>query len=205
MQNYFLSVKYYYTILHHQNPFKLKKIICLLTACFSVFILSSCKKSSNDNAAIVASLSKTCAHPIAGLHADSMLITLPTAFTPNGDGRNDLYHIIKTSGTLSNFQMTIYQLDGTQVFQFTDPNGSWLGKDQNGNACTNYKYYVKLKFTTSHNTTIDTGTFVYLLQKDPSKGCIHTVEADKASYTFEDQTDPYTGGTPAPTGENLCP
>ncbi|HEU4553370.1 MAG TPA: gliding motility-associated C-terminal domain-containing protein [Chitinophaga sp.] len=57
-------------------------------------------------------------------------VFLPSAFTPNGDGRNDyfrpLYHC-----QLADFKLSVYDRWGTRIFFSTDPQVSWTGR-QNG-------------------------------------------------------------------------
>jgi gliding motility-associated-like protein len=54
---------------------------------------------------------------------------LPTAFTPNGDGRNDEFRcIILPSCPISDFKFSIYNRWGEQVFSSSDPQKGWDGK-----------------------------------------------------------------------------
>ena len=50
---------------------------------------------------------------------------LPTAFTPNGDGKNDVF-VIRAIG-VKDFKMNIYNRWGEQVFSTTDINVGWDG------------------------------------------------------------------------------
>jgi gliding motility-associated-like protein len=50
---------------------------------------------------------------------------IPNAFTPNGDGLNDLYNII-TDGT-TEFRLNIYNRWGQQLFTTNDPTVGWDG------------------------------------------------------------------------------
>lgn len=52
---------------------------------------------------------------------------MPSAFTPNGDGLNDLFRV-KSPGFIENFSMTIYNRWGEIVFQTKDPAKGWDGK-----------------------------------------------------------------------------
>jgi len=53
-------------------------------------------------------------------------IIFPTAFTPNGDGRNDLFRP-KNYGHISNYQLSIYNRWGVTIFQSNDPAAGWDG------------------------------------------------------------------------------
>jgi len=53
---------------------------------------------------------------------------IPSAFTPNGDGKNDFFRCIIPPGCIiSNFSFSIYNRWGEQVFLSTDPNAKWNG------------------------------------------------------------------------------
>ena len=52
-------------------------------------------------------------------------MAVPTAFTPNSDGKNDLYMILATGVT--SFYMTIYNRWGERVYESTDITQGWDG------------------------------------------------------------------------------
>ena len=54
------------------------------------------------------------------------LVLFPTAFTPNGDGKNDIFHVIYSPG-LEHFQMRIYDRWGQLVFEALDHTQGWDG------------------------------------------------------------------------------
>jgi gliding motility-associated-like protein len=76
-------------------------------------------------------------------------VFLPSAFTPNGDGKNDyfrpLYHC-----QLADFKLSIYDRWGTRIFFSTDPQVSWTGR-QNG-VQLNVGTYVWVMEYTAANT-----------------------------------------------------
>jgi gliding motility-associated-like protein len=51
---------------------------------------------------------------------------LPSAFTPNGDGKNDCFGV-RTWGNVSNLKLQIYNRWGELVFASTDPTRCWDG------------------------------------------------------------------------------
>ncbi|MCX6231347.1 MAG: gliding motility-associated C-terminal domain-containing protein [Bacteroidetes bacterium] len=53
-------------------------------------------------------------------------IWIPNAFTPDGDGVNDIFKI-ETTTELSDFQMYIYNRWGQQIFETTDLKSGWDG------------------------------------------------------------------------------
>lgn len=52
---------------------------------------------------------------------------IPTAFTPNADGHNDIYKPM-LFGNVKQYRFAIYDRWGTIVFQSTDPGRGWDGK-----------------------------------------------------------------------------
>ena len=51
----------------------------------------------------------------------------PTAFTPNGDGINEVYHI-QTYGIV-NYEAEVYNRYGQKITSFTDQDNGWSGED----------------------------------------------------------------------------
>lgn len=64
---------------------------------------------------------------------------LPNVFTPNGDGRNDVFYI--NSKHLSSFQLTVIDKNQKKVFSTNDKNFKWNGHDFNGQAVKEGIYY----------------------------------------------------------------
>jgi gliding motility-associated-like protein len=54
-------------------------------------------------------------------------VYVPTAFTPNGDGKNDLFKAL-VFGPVKDFKLTVYNRWGEIVFECSDPNKGWDGK-----------------------------------------------------------------------------
>lgn len=55
------------------------------------------------------------------------VILFPNAFTPNGDGRNDLFKILNAFN-LQNYSLTIFNRWGEQVYSTTDFRQGWNGE-----------------------------------------------------------------------------
>jgi gliding motility-associated-like protein len=53
-------------------------------------------------------------------------VYIPTAFTPNGDGKNDYFGAI-VYGRVASFKLQVYNRFGEIVFQTTDPGKKWDG------------------------------------------------------------------------------
>lgn len=54
---------------------------------------------------------------------------LPNAFTPNGDGSNDLYTPIIPYQFVNRIEMEIFNQWGDKVFETADPDINWDGTD----------------------------------------------------------------------------
>jgi gliding motility-associated-like protein len=64
-------------------------------------------------------------------------IYFPSAFTPNNDGRNDLFGPLGNLSALSNFKLSVYNRYGQQIFFSNNPfqkwDGQWSGKAADSN------------------------------------------------------------------------
>ncbi len=70
-------------------------------------------------------------------------VKLPSAFSPNGDGENDVFHVLR-AGELDIIEFKIFNRWGNVVFETNDKNEGWdgtrKGKEQNTGT---YIYYLK--------------------------------------------------------------
>lgn len=82
---------------------------------------------------------------------DSLVITVPNVFTPNGDGINDTWSIIiHDYGTiLFDLQTTVYDRWGITVFETTDIREVWLGHTTTGRTCSEGSYFYVISYTNS--------------------------------------------------------
>jgi len=70
----------------------------------------------------------------------------PDAFTPNGDGLNDVFKVVGHDYDWSTFEMNILDRWGRVIFRTTDVNEGWNGKEFNtGNMCSPASYVVVIK------------------------------------------------------------
>jgi len=77
----------------------------------------------------------------------------PTAFSPDGDGRNEIF-IIKGNGIIADgFSMLIYDRWGMEVFSSNDINKGWDGKGPNGDLVKPGIYTWFITFKDSHRVS----------------------------------------------------
>jgi gliding motility-associated-like protein len=62
-------------------------------------------------------------------------IFIPTAFTPNNDGLNDVFKAV-VFGKVVSFKLQVYSREGQLIFQTTDPLKGWDGFYKNGSYAT---------------------------------------------------------------------
>lgn len=73
------------------------------------------------------------------------LFSIPNAFTPNGDGLNDIFKPV-TAASIMQYQMDIFTMNGQHVFTSKSLDYGWNGEQQGGNANGgSYIYIIKYK------------------------------------------------------------
>lgn len=79
------------------------------------------------------------------LNNDYVLGALPNVFTPNGDGKNDIFRI--ESENLTEFYIAVIDAKSNVVFESRDPLFVWDGRDSAGNPVVsgNYVYFITAK------------------------------------------------------------
>lgn len=71
-------------------------------------------------------------------------LSIPNIFTPNGDGKNDDYHIEDLCDA-PGFKFRIYNRWGRSVYESDDVNFRWDGTDEKGNPVSDGTYYYVLE------------------------------------------------------------
>ena len=159
-----------------------------------IVIFAGCKK--ND-----VSFPCNCDKKPLNYAKDSSRIVMPNAFTPNNDGRNDRFLIIKHENIVGNFELTVYQ-DGQPVFTTTSSIVGWDGSDNNGDTIKSGRYYYKINFTTASGNAEELCGCVHLF-RFALGGCMKI--NNPSDYYFHDQFDRETGELKYDTGEKFCP
>lgn len=75
---------------------------------------------------------------------ENMHVYLPTSFTPNGDGKNDIYKPI-IFGDVHAYEFSIFDRWGQMIFTSTDPQEGWDGTFK-GEKAPQDVYVVKVKY-----------------------------------------------------------
>jgi gliding motility-associated-like protein len=83
-------------------------------------------------------------------------VFVPNAFSPNGDGKNDLYRI--NGNGIKDYHLIIYDRWGQQIYESFNISDTWDGfvNGKTSNIKT-YGYYLKLVYM-NHNEEIKTGS-----------------------------------------------
>lgn len=78
-------------------------------------------------------------------------VFVPNSFTPNNDGRNDVFKPIGTAWMPGTYEITIFNRWGEVVFYSTDPEQPWDGSHQNGDFYVKDDIYIyKMKVQSAH-------------------------------------------------------
>ena len=143
-----------------------------------IMLLSNCKKS-NDTVPINCDGLVT---DTLGTN-DNARIYMPNAFTPNGDGLNDIIRPIGQN--ISSFSFTIYDGDNNIVFTSNVPGQGWT---TTSSVNTYTKYYYKIQAVTNAGHNIGTCGDLYRLACRPNNAPV---------LYFEDQltVNGFTGVT----------
>jgi gliding motility-associated-like protein len=179
------------------------KLVSILSLIF--FSLSSCKPGDADHELCPNGTSEV-RHTLNGKG-----FVIPNAFTPNGDGLNDIFGVIANQKTKFLF---IQITDGSGNIIHTDTNlvnqnTSWAGKNKNDNTPYpagkyNVYYKVVLDDGTAGAAAYEGNSCLSLLRSSPDKKCVVALE-DWHNYVLIDMFDPIDLSTPYNSGEIFCP
>jgi gliding motility-associated-like protein len=116
---------------------------------------------------------------------DSGRIYIPNAFTPNGDGLNEIYRPFTVN--IDSIQFTVYDENNTVVFTTNILGDGWVAPQP---PLPIKRYYFKIQATTNNNKKIGVCGDVYAMT-------CYTINPPKSFYYFEDMLTPngFTGTT----------
>jgi len=106
-----------------------------------------------------------CASPIKAVWVrvyDSTLITIPNAFSPNGDGVNDTWHL-QVRGTVVEYSLTIFNRYGQSVYISNDINKAWDGT-MNGKPLPAGTYYYIIRSKDNAGKSAQQSGYVVILR-----------------------------------------
>lgn len=86
---------------------------------------------------------------------------VPNAFTPNNDGLNDCFGVIKWGGAVRNFRMNIYNRGGQMIFSSNEVSNCWDGK-ANGIPQPSGTYIYLIEASTDCESINRNGSFVLI-------------------------------------------
>jgi gliding motility-associated-like protein len=89
-------------------------------------------------------------------------IYIPSAFTPNNDGNNDVFKVLGTD-LVSQFTLRIFNRYGQVIFETSDKNQGWDGKVKGSPSSPGgYVYVVKYKDNVWPDPQVIQGSFILL-------------------------------------------
>ena len=100
-------------------------------------------------------------HTSENANPNSSLFSIPNAFTPNGDGLNDVFKPV-TSADIQQYQLDIFAMSGQHIFTSRSLEYGWNGESQGGALNSgNYIYVIKYKDSTGREH-IDKGQLLLI-------------------------------------------
>lgn len=100
--------------------------------------------------------------PVAPIPPVAQIILVPNVFTPNGDSDNDYYFI--TSQNVKSMTLTILDRWGNLIFQNTQQQPMWDGRDSDGNLLSDGVYFYKYHAEGNNPSDIHEGSgFLHLI------------------------------------------
>jgi gliding motility-associated-like protein len=171
----------------------MKKTLCLAILAITAL---SCKKTTTTTPPVTSG--PTCTGPGTFYADDSTSLVVASAFTPNGDGINDIYRA-SYENLDAGYSLSIKDSKGVQMFSTTDPDLAWDGK-HSGSPAPEANYDVDLSFKSKMGIT-KTFSYKIALFRPAVGGCV------KASNEcgFGDEMHPRFGLNHYPTAEKICP
>ncbi len=79
---------------------------------------------------------------------EELNVFIPNAFTPNGDGYNDVFKPRISGPAVAFYELSILDRNGDEVFSSKDPSEVWDGTTMGGSYVTSpsiYIYFLRIK------------------------------------------------------------
>ena len=88
-------------------------------------------------------------------------IWVPNAFTPNGDGVNDMFRVLGNTGRLEGFRLRVFNRWGQLLFETSDRRKGWDGRQSGGEAPLGAYAYM-LEYSLNSKPVTQKGNFMLL-------------------------------------------
>ena len=88
-------------------------------------------------------------------------IWVPNAFTPNGDGVNDVFRVLGNVGRLESFRLRVFNRWGQLLFETSDKRKGWDGRQQDGEVPLGVYVYM-LEYSLNDQPVLQKGNFTLL-------------------------------------------
>jgi gliding motility-associated-like protein len=104
-----------------------------------------------------------CIRQTITIDVSCMGFKVPNVFTPNDDGRNDLFEINIVNSDISSFSIIIYDRWGKEMYKSANPNEYWAGTTEGGAKAPDGVYYYIIS-ATCQGTNYNKQGFVQLIR-----------------------------------------
>jgi len=178
----------------------MKRTVILSLCIVALACVVRCAKSSSNPIKNLATCTTCPVDPLEQTPDTANLwYYIPTAFTPNGDGVNDVLRFWYSSRVEADSSViTIWDKNGNGVFK-GNINQIWDGRDLHGSLCAAGHYPLYMQLMTKTGVHINQCGCVSVLAYKGT--CIYT---GGIHYVLPDELDTATGFT-YPTYDHLCP
>ena len=82
---------------------------------------------------------------------EPFFISIPNVFTPNGDGKNDVFKV--SARGVTTFNCSIYNRWGLKLYEWNDANGFWNGKTPDGSLASDGTYFYIINYDDIENNS----------------------------------------------------
>lgn len=88
-------------------------------------------------------------------------LEIPNIFTPNNDGKNDVF-MVSVPENLKSFEAVIMNREGQLIYKWSDPKQGWDGLMLNGQKAQSGSYYYIIKGVDANNKSFEYKSFLEL-------------------------------------------
>lgn len=91
-------------------------------------------------------------------------LVVPNVFTPNGDGVNDVFHLVEING-IKKLEGVILNRWGNLIFEINTPDFEWKGMNQQGKKVDDGVYFYKMKATLMNNQELKKYGYIHVINQ----------------------------------------